>query len=92
MSETFWLRYLAAILTVGAVLWVLARLGRSLRARSRGSARRLRAVESLPLAQNVSAHLVEADGREFIVIAGGSSIALRRKRVLMQQSGNDVDD
>ncbi|HEY1428988.1 MAG TPA: flagellar biosynthetic protein FliO [Candidatus Tumulicola sp.] len=85
MPQAFWLRYLAAILFVGALLWVAARLGRWLRSRGlRGAASRIRAIESVALAPNASVHLIDVDGCEFVVVVGGSAATVSRPRDSMQ--------
>jgi flagellar biogenesis protein FliO len=87
MSVVFWLRYGAALATVCAVLWILARLARRLRMRTmRQNGDCLREIASLALAPNVSVHLVRAAGCDVLIATGGSIYAL------VQKSGNDVND
>jgi flagellar biogenesis protein FliO len=87
MTLAFWIRYVGAIATVGAVLWLLTRLAAVVRRRrpsSHGS--RVSVVASIALAPNASMHVVRAGDSEFLVAAGASMMPL------VQQPRNDVDD
>jgi flagellar biogenesis protein FliO len=87
MSAAFWLRYGAAIATVCAMLWILARLARRLRMRvTRENGDGLREIASLALTPSVSVHVVRAGECDFLVATGGSICAL------VQKSRDDVHD
>jgi flagellar biogenesis protein FliO len=87
MTQTFWMRYAIAVITVCAALWLLSRLASVLRRRKRaGDGAGLSVLASIALAPNVSVHIVRAAECEFLIAAGGTPV------LLVQQARNEVDD
>lgn len=73
------LAILLVLAMLGAVLWLLGARGRlALRFARRRSAvvDRLQLVSSLPIGQQQAAHLLEVDGREYLVVASANAVQI----------------
>ena len=70
------LQLLTAVGALGLVIgmvWLLARMARAAGLARQPGARRLQLREALALDRNRSLHLVTCDGREVLVLTGGSA-------------------